>query len=1121
MDCLHVLLSSTLLQSLPDLQRNCMQCRLAGLTYRGLLTVDVCFQWNNGPVIRHNMSCGRMPIMVKIVALKRSAFRKRGSAYTDKGVLMRCVRPDQSSVTLRVYYLQHGSATLGFMYAISQLILCQFCRLDFLLVQVGDCNSLNLEYLRSRRQEFLVPVGIILKALIETNDREIFDQLTSVHEEAHNGIKGAVGTQLIVQRAKIILDEVRTYAVFTRFQCVQFIGERFRPLLEVSESLSAVAVGEKVLKDFMFVHLDNSRDKFNLLIHILHRLFAFADGTAAVDNADALQHQELLLPGHLLNVFVKDRMQNWLSRIKTVISKEVEGNTSFDLQDLTKLLKLMEKVSLTSICKDVEYLLTTGNLSTQSTLDLQQASGFTVVAEKLNFLRFISHFRSVHRGAFFAQLRTTTVRKLLPESWGFLCPVHTPDGTPCGLLNHLTSLCQVSTDLDTRGHLKDPITIRKSITTALVGLGMIPIMPLIARLSPPEHLVVLLDGRLLGHMRSDLIPAAATHLRKLKVTGTSEVPDDLEVAYVPCTFAGAYPGLFLYTTPARFLRPVKQLESFFRSDEVLELIAPFEQAYMDIRCPDGGDTRKDIKLAVATHEEICPTAMLSVVANLTPWSDHNQSPRNMYQCQMGKQTMGFPGQAIKFRSDNKLYRLQTPQSPIAQTATYKDYHVDEFPVGTNAVVAVLAYTGYDMEDAMILNKSSMERGMCHGQIYKSETVDLTEMRQRGDGIVNVFSRSDGQAGRRTVSGMDQTSFIDRDGLPHVGQVLKNEDPFCSVLNTMTGRVKLSKLKASEMVVVDSVAVIGTGYKEPLQKVNIRMRHGRNPVIGDKFSSRHGQKGVLSQLWPDIDMPFSAVTGMRPDIIINPHAFPSRMTIGMLLESMAGKGGAVLGKFVDATPFQNVGKKEFMLEYESKKKHDFKSPCHHPESAITEFGQQLASHGFNYHGTEVMYSGVLGTELTCEIFIGIVYYQRLRHMVSDKFQVRSMGAVNPVTRQPVKGRKLGGGIRFGEMERDALLAHGAAYLLHDRLHACSDYHIADICSLCGSLLSPVPLLSDKSGSGLAFGLPLLTSKVKKSVCRVCNTSRGIERVAMPFVFRYLAAELAAMNIKLTLNVKDGH
>ncbi|GLT88625.1 hypothetical protein SLE2022_066420 [Rubroshorea leprosula] len=498
---------------------------------------------------------------------------------------------------------------------------------------------------------------------------------------------------------------------------------------------------------------------------------------------------------------------------------------------------------------------------------------------------------------------------------------------------------------------------------------------------------------------------------------------------------------------------------------------------MEIRCPDGGDGDRSTTYP-ATHEEIDPTGMLSMVANLTPWSDHNQSPRNMYQCQMGKQTMTFSLQAIHFHADQKLYHLQTPQTPIVRTKTYTKYCMDNYPSGTNAIVAVLAYTGYDMEDTMILNKSSVERGMCHGQIYQTETIDLIDEGSKFEQGQRVF--------RRDHLDKSLNSLINPDGLPYVGQVLHPNEPYCSTINQVTNSKRIYKRKGSETVMVDYVAV-DVKNKNDIQKINICFRHPRNPIIGDKFSSRHGQKGVCSQFWPDIDMPFSGVTGMHPDLITNPHAFPSRMTIGMLLESVAAKRGSFHVKFVDATPFSNAVRVD-----------NGKIETKSSESLVDELGSMLRTCGFNYHGTEVLYSGVYGTELTCEIFIGPVYYQRLRHMVSDKFRVRFTGQVDQITRQSIKGTKCGGGIRFGEMERDSMLACGAAYLLHDRLHTCSDHLIADVCSLRGSILTAS-----------------LLRPQKRAV-----TSKGMETVAMPYVFRYLAAKLAAMNIKVTLQLSSG-
>jgi DNA-directed RNA polymerase I subunit RPA2 len=242
------------------------------------------------------------------------------------------------------------------------------------------------------------------------------------------------------------------------------------------------------------------------------------------------------------------------------------------------------------------------------------------------------------------------------------------------------------------------------------------------------------------------------------------------------------------------------------------------------------------------------------------------------------------------------------------------------------------------------------------------------------------------------------------------------DPLCAYIDSTTKVTKAKKFKGLEDAYVEEVRLIGDDAgKEEVQKVHIKLRIPRPPVIGDKFASRHGQKGVLSQLWPQVDMPFTE-SGMQPDIIINPHAFPSRMTIGMFVESLAGKAGALFGVAQDCAPFRFNEK----------------------DTAVDYFGKQLVRAGYNYHGNEPMYSGITGEEFKADIYIGVVYYQRLRHMVSDKWQVRSTGPVHNLTMQPIGGRKRAGGIRFGEMERDSLLAHGMSFCLQDRLMNCSDY-----------------------------------------------------------------------------------
>jgi len=606
----------------------------------------------------------------------------------------------------------------------------------------------------------------------------------------------------------------------------------------------------------------------------------------------------------------------------------------------------------------------------------------------------------------------------------------------------------------------------------------------------------------------------------LKVQEKPTVPSTLEVAYIPPGMKGGpYPGLFLFTVGARVVRPVLQ-----RATGRTEYIGPMEQPFMDIAC-----LPEDIREGITTHQELDPANMLSLIASLTPFSDYNQSPRNMYQCQMGKQTMGTPCHSLPYRPDNKMYKIQTPQAPLVQTAIHSEYKMDEYPNGTNAVVAVLSYTGFDMEDAMILNKSSYERGFGHASVYKTVKVDL------GEEMANAVSRGADKdklkLGNKTKriripaeNEGDLPTFrhdpvypnLDEDGLPAVGTwVDEGNALYCLADDGSGGKGYPGKHKEKERACIQAVRRLNTAgsssstggkngsSKESSEALSVTLRFPRNPVIGDKFSSRHGQKGVLSILWPQTDMPFSE-SGISPDVIINPHAFPSRMTIGMLIESMAGKSGSCHGMFQDATPFSF---------HESGDK-----------IAVDYFGEQLQAAGYNYYGSEPLYSGVSGCLMQADLYIGVVYYQRLRHMVSDKYQVRATGTVNPLTRQPIKGRKKGGGIRLGEMERDSLLSHGTAFLLHDRLLNCSDRHVAYACRRCGDLLSP----STERSAILSAGQK--ASDATKHQLRVyCRNSScldavgeeanddAVQPIILPYVYRYLANELAAMNIKMKMDI----
>ncbi|PQE15474.1 hypothetical protein CJF32_00006837 [Rutstroemia sp. NJR-2017a WRK4] len=1074
------------------------ECRERHVTYRGKMTARMEYQINNGDPKEFFRDLGQLPLMLMLVqkkeeseelggyfvvngiekiirllvvnrrnfpmAIIRPSFKNRGPAYTEFGMLIRSVRPDQTSQTNVLHYLNDGNVTFRFSW---------------------------------RKNEFLVPVMMIMKALVETNDREIFEGLVGAA-----GSKGAENT-FLTDRVELLLRTYKNYGLYTKSKTRAYLGEKFRIVLGVPDTMSNYDCGTEFLRKIVLVHLGNvnvteaqDNDKFKMLLFMTRKLYGLVAGDCAGDNPDAVQNQEILLGGFLYGMIIKERLEDWLhtglrAALRDYVRRNPENNflsQSF-LKDFP--VKICGKTN-ENVGGALEYFMSTGNLVSPTGLDLQQVSGFTVVAEKINFLRFISHFRMVHRGSFFAQLKTTTVRKLLPESWGFLCPVHTPDGSPCGLLNHLAHKCIILT------HASDVSALPK----LLADLGVVRS----GSSSTDESVVVQLDGRIMGWCTPKQSLAIADTLRHWKVEGTHGVPKNLEIGYIPNSRGGQYPGVYLSSAPARMVRPVKYLPL-----DKEDLVGPLEQPFMSIAV-----TEQEITSGESTHVEFDPTNILSILANMTPFSDFNQSPRNMYQCQMGKQSMGTPGTAIRYRTDNKTYRLQTGQTPIVRAPLHNEYGFDNFPNGMNAVVAVISYTGYDMDDAMIINKSAHERGFGHGTIYKVKKYDLEEGGNKARSVKNI-KKLFGFAPGGLVKA-EWKAAIDEDGLPFIGRMLQEGDLICA-WHTVTmdengkyvnrdGQTHFEKYKESETAFIEEVRLIGNeNGVEPAQAISVKLRVPRSPVIGDKFSSRHGQKGVCSQKWPSIDMPFSE-SGIQPDVIINPHAFPSRMTIGMFVESLAGKAGALHGLAQDSTPFR--------FDEEN--------------TAGDYFGHQLMKAGYNYYGNEPMYSGITGEELHADIYIGVVYYQRLRHMVNDKYQVRTTGPVTQLTGQPIKGRKKGGGIRVGEMERDSLLAHGTAFLLQDRLLNCSDYTRSWICKECGTFLSTQPTVSafapKKKGTGVV--------RCRKCAHRAEGWSAKGEIwedgegqrwvggddttiVAVPGVLKYLDVELAAMGIKLKYNV----
>ncbi|KAI9089813.1 hypothetical protein DFS34DRAFT_383073 [Phlyctochytrium arcticum] len=479
-----------------------------------------------------------------------------------------------------------------------------------------------------------------------------------------------------------------------------------------------------------------------------------------------------------------------------------------------------------------------------------------------------------------------------------------------------------------------------------------------------------------------------------------------------------------------------------------------------------------------THCEIHPSMILGICASIIPFPDHNQSPRNTYQSAMGKQAMGIFLTNYQVRMDTMANILFYPQKPLATTRAMEFMHFRELPAGQNAVVAIAVYSGYNQEDSLIMNQSSIDRGLFRSMYYR---VYMDTEKKVGMVASETFEKPNRDSCLRLKHGTYEK--LDNDGLISPGVRVSGEDviigktvPINEESTEMgqrtaahTKRDASTPLKSTENGIIDRVMV--TTNEAGFKFVKVRVRSVRVPQMGDKFASRHGQKGTVGMTYRQEDMPFSC-EGIVPDLVINPHAIPSRMTIGHLVECLLSKLATLTGVEGDATPFTDL--------------------------TVDQISSALEQFGYQKRGFEVLFNGHTGRKMQAQVYFGPTYYQRLKHMVDDKIHSRARGPVQILTRQPVEGRSRDGGLRFGEMERDCFIAHGAAQFLKERLFDASDAYRVHVCDRCGLMV-------------------IADLKRNKYECRVCQNTTEISQIHIPYAAKLLFQELMAMNIAPRLMV----
>lgn len=717
-----------------------------------------------------------------------------------------------------------------------------------------------------------------------------------------------------------------------------------------------------------------------------------------------------------------------------------------------------------TISNGIKLALSTGNWQSQK--NLPPLTGVAQTLIRLTFSSTLSHLRRLI-APLSREGKQAKPRQLHNTHWGVICPAETPEGQSCGLVKNLALMTRI-TDYQAPG---------PDIEQYLSETDLIVRFNDASERTITTGTKVFINGDWVGF--TERPHELVENLREQRLEFASNTMITEETAIVRDT---RNMEIRISTEGGRCCRPLLVVQNnqilLQKSDILTKSFSDFAKGTIEMIDVEEEETLMismfvgDLALSENikfTHCEIHPAMILGVCASIIPFPDHNQSPRNTYQSAMGKQAMGIYASNFRLRFDTTGHLLFYPQKPMVRTKSMKYLNFESLPAGQNCIVAIACYSGYNQEDSIMMSQSSIDRGLFRSIFFRTYQ---DETREVGTKIAERFCvpSLSGVIGRRDTA----AAKLDADGFIAPGTSVVGNDLIIGKIaefKANDGNKKPPKdcsipLRSTENGIIDEVMVCSkeVGNNSLGRVVKIRVRNVRVPQMGDKFSSRHGQKGTVGITYRQEDMPFT-VDGISPDLIINPHAVPSRMTIGQLVECLLGKRGAMLGEFGDATPFE-----PFNLDL------------------ITDSLHQL---GFTRYGNEVMYNGHTGRRLESQVFLGPTYYQRLKHMVDDKIHSRARGRVQMLTRQPLEGRSREGGLRFGEMERDCIIAHGASMFLRERLFDQSDPYQVYVCDQCGMMIT-----------NFSENLPQ---------CRPCQNYEAISLVNLPYACKLLFQELLSMMI----------
>ena len=946
---------------------------------------------------------------------------------------------------------------------------------------------------------------------------------------------GVISDKEIIQTCLLDMEENKEYLelfrpsihdagiIFTQQTALKFIGSFIK--------LERTSVGAvmQILSIYLLPHMGelNFKQKAFYIGYVVKRLLDVYIKKETATDRDNFKFKRIETSGELISQLFKEYYNLQWNHIYREIDKDYYYHAP-SYQDLN-FYKLIEnnvsKIFSQKIVNDGFKKAFKGNWGAQ---DHTKRSGIIQDLSRLSYFGFISHLRKLNV-PLPADAKVVGPRLLHGTQWGIECPIHTPDGGNIGLHKHLSIITHISSG--TSGY--PFISLLRKMGMTLLEESSIEYLS--------KSTKVFINGTWVGVIKKprETVQKLKTYRRNGLMSIFTSIQWDITKNEI-----------IIATDKGRAMRPIfyimgddliswgrdpivnkikdksikweelvmgigkKKIDIkinnekiynpndvfSFKGDETQLIVHGNVIDYLDTQEAEGtfiAMNRSKIISKKTTHVEIHPSLVLGIMANMVIFPENNPLPRDLFSCGQSKQAVSLYNTNYQNRIDKMGIILNYGQIPLVKSRFLKIATKEQHPYGENAIVAIACYSGYNVEDAIIVNKGALERGLFRTTYFNMYEAREESSEVAGSNVDSKFCNIHNSEVIRLKLGYDY-SHLNEHGIITENTKLNDKIVLigkCTTDITDVGVYSDSSVvpKKGQLGYVDKSFM--TEQEEGFRLAKVRVRHERLPAIGDKFCSRAGQKGTIGIIMPEEDMPFSA-NGIRPDIIVNPHAFPSRMTIGHLIECLMGKACALNGSFGDCTAWNNIGPKDLV------------------------FGKMLTQQGFHSSGTEVLYNGMTGDQIEADIYFGPTYYLRLKHMVKDKINYRARGPRTVLTRQTVQGRANNGGLRIGEMDRDAVVAHGMTGFLEESMMERGDKYFIAICNQTGSVAvyneDKNIFLSPMSDGPLKFSENLDNTL---NIVNISRFGRDFSVVRVPYSFKLLYQELKTMNIQMRIITED--